>query len=307
MKILSETIINKPLSNIRLHEYCEQFIDFFESRKSVKKAIKKGSVLLNGQPLKGGAWIKKGDKITIVDLENTPPKTYELEYPVLFEDDHLAIVNKPAGLIVSGNQFKTLANSLLYNLKPSEQSNALPWPLPVHRLDSQTSGLVIAAKTKTARIALGNMFENKTIEKVYKAVVMGKLEKEIIKAGRFSDYIDGKAAETEFKIRSESRSLKNDWLTVLELRPKTGRTHQIRIHLSQNGNPILGDKLYSSSTIKHKGLFLCACQLKFTHPITNKLINISIDLPYKFEKRIKSEQMRWDRYQLLNSGNSLTF
>ncbi|MFK8046713.1 MAG: pseudouridine synthase [Crocinitomicaceae bacterium] len=303
MKILHEIVIEKSISDIRLHEYCEQFIDFFESRKSVKKAIKKSCVLLNNTALKGGAWVKKGDKITIIDLENTPPKTYELGYPIVFEDDYLAIINKPAGLIVSGNQFKTLANSLMYNLQPSKQPNALAWPLPVHRIDSQTSGLIIAAKTKTARIALGNMFEHKTIEKVYKAIVMGKVDKARIEVGNFSDSIDEKAAYTEFKVLSESRSLKNDWLSLLELKPKTGRTHQLRIHLSQNGTPILGDKLYSTSTIKHKGLFLCACQLRFIHPITKKIIKVSINLPRKFEKRLKSEQKRWDNYKLVNGTN----
>ena len=294
MKIIQTITISNLNESMRLSSFCERHIDYFESKKSVKKAVSNGSVLLNNLPKKGGAWLQVGDIITVIDLENTPPKTYELEIPVIYEDEHLAVVNKPPGLTVSGNQFKTLYNALSYNLEESSLPNALRWPLPVHRLDNQTSGLVIIAKTKTSRIALGDLFEKKLIHKAYRAIASGKFTD--VKEGTFEGLIDSKNAITKYKIISESRSLKNDWLTLVELYPLTGRTHQLRKHLSQNGTPILGDKLYANETIKHKGLFLCACQLNFTHPSSGEMMNISIPMPSKFQKRLNSEQSRWEQY-----------
>ncbi|MFK8038415.1 MAG: pseudouridine synthase [Crocinitomicaceae bacterium] len=296
MRIIKTIVVLELLEPTRLNTYCEKFVDFFESRKSVKKMISKGAVNVNNCIVPGGSWLTVGDKITILDLENTPPKAYHLEMPIIFEDNHLAIINKPAGLIVSGNQFKTLANTLSYNLKQSTETNRLPWPQPTHRIDNQTSGLVICAKTKSARISLGNQFENKEIEKTYYALCSGKLNSELKEMGYFDESINHKSAYTKFRIISESRSLKNDWLTLIKMSPKTGRTHQLRIHLSSSKIPILGDKLYAKNTIKHKGLFLAAVGLKFYHPITNECLEFSIPLPDKFKRRIENENRRWLKY-----------
>ncbi len=296
MKIIQTITIPELQSAIRLNIYCENEVGYFESRKSVKKAISRGEVLLNHQLVNGGTWLKKGDIISIIDLENKPPKSYNISIPVVYEDDYLAILNKPPGLTVSGNQFKTLYNTLSYNLKPSKQNNALAWPLPVHRLDNQTSGLIMIAKTKISRIELGRMFEKNLIKKTYFAIAMGRFEKKTKLKGLFDDDIKGKSALTHFKIISESRSLKNDWLTLVKLFPKTGRTHQLRIHLSKNGTPIFGDKLYSKSTIRQKGLFLSATELYFIHPITKEQLTISISIPQKFKKRLSIEDRRWQKY-----------
>lgn len=296
MKVIKTIPVLELPEPTRLNTYCENYIDFFESRKSVKKMISKGAVKVNNLVVSGGYWLKTGDEISIIDLENTPPKSYHLKIEVIYEDDHLAIVSKPAGLMVSGNQFKTLANSLSYNLTISPLPNRLPWPLPVHRLDSQTSGLVICAKTKTARIALGNLFEKRQIEKTYFALCMGKLNDTLKGKGFFDQHINNKQAETQFQVISESRSLKNEWLTLVKLYPKTGRTHQLRIHLSVNNTPILGDKVYAEKTIKQKGLFLTAVGLKFNHPITGKYIEVSTPLPDKFKRRIENEDRRWYKY-----------
>jgi RluA family pseudouridine synthase len=262
----------------------------------VKKAIKRGEVLLNRSVAHGGTWLKTGDIIQILDLENKIPKSYELDIPIVFEDNHIAVVNKPAGLIVSGNQFKTLYNTLAHNLTPSTAPNKLPYPLPTHRLDNQTQGLVLIAKTKSARIRLGEMFAQKEIFKRYHAIIMGRIPQEKQAIGIIAQDIDGKKAITELSVISETRSLKNNWLSLVSVSPKTGRTHQIRKHLMSLGTPILGDKLYSEKTIRNKGLFLCATDLIFNHPATNLPLNISIDLPLKFKKRLDSELKRWERY-----------
>ncbi|MDX1349592.1 MAG: RluA family pseudouridine synthase [Putridiphycobacter sp.] len=296
MKIISTHQIQELKDPMRLNTYCEQVIDFFESRKSVKKAIKRGEVLLNQSVKNGGTWLKTGDIIQIIDLENRGPKPYELAVPVVYEDDHIAIVNKPAGLTVSGNQYKTLYNTLAYNLTPSRLSNRLPHPLPTHRLDNQTSGLVLIAKSKSARISLGNMFTEKKIHKSYHAIAMGRLPTKEHTTGVIRADIDGKKALTKFIVLSETRSLKNNWLSLVKLSPITGRTHQIRKHLLSVGTPILGDKLYAAKTIRNKGLFLCATDLTFKHPATNEPLHISIDLPAKFKKRLEGEHKRWAQY-----------
>ena len=293
MKLIESIDITQINDPIRLNTYCETHVTYFKSRKSVKKGIKNGEVRLNDQIVHGGTWLKTGDIISILDLEYTPPKTYNLSLEIVFEDEYLAIINKPAGLTVSGNQFKTLANALSYNLKPSLINDRLPWPLPVHRLDNQTSGLIIVAKTKLARVILGQMFANKTIKKTYHALIMGTINQN----GILATQIEQKEATTVYERIETVKSLKNENISMVRLFPKTGRTHQIRIHLATNGTPILGDKLYSKSTLKHKGLFLTASGLNFNHPISNLPIIIEVPIPNKFTTRLKNEQRRWASHQ----------
>lgn len=293
MKIIESHTIKDLQSPIRLNTFCENSIDFFKSRKSVKKAIKKGEVLLNNTPVHGGTWLKVNDCIDIVNLESKPPKLYKKEIQVVYEDNYLAILNKPAGLTVSGNKFKTVFNALSFNIDFSTEKDALEWPLPVHRLDNQTSGLLIIAKTKIARIELGRIFEKKEIFKTYHALVMGKVSENT----QITFPIENKVAITDIEVVKYSKSLMNDYLTLLKVKPQTGRTHQIRIHLSTLGFPILGDKLYAKETIKHKGLFLTATALNFKHPITQEIIDINIPIPTKFDKRMENENRRWEKYK----------
>jgi tRNA pseudouridine65 synthase/23S rRNA pseudouridine1911/1915/1917 synthase len=266
------------------------------SRKGIKKAISKGEILLNHQKVEGGRFITQGDLIELVDLENTPPKTYHLKLDVIFEDDYMAVIKKPAGINVSGNQFKTVQNALMFNIKQSTQIDTLPWALPVHRLDNQTQGLLIIAKTKTARVKLGQAFENKTIQKTYQAVVIGKPKVQ----DTIEITINGKNSITNYNTLKTVHSLKNGFLSLIELHPQTGRTHQLRIHCSKSGFPILGDKLYGKEgmILKHKGLFLCATKLKFNHPITMEPLSFSIKTPNKFIKRLNNEERRYKQNKL---------
>jgi RluA family pseudouridine synthase len=286
--------VPKLPTTFRFNTYCEQFVLEIPSRKGVKKAILKGELRLNGAVVEGGRWLKENDVITIIDLNLKPPKEYQLEIEVVFEDDYLAIINKPAGVSVSGNKYKTIQNALSYNLKESSEKDKLNWPLPVHRLDSQTSGLLIIAKTKTARIKLGQAFENKEVKKTYHAIVMGKVEGE----GEVNLDIESKKAISFYKTIRVARSLKNNFLTLLELKPKTGRTHQLRIHCESIGCPILGDKIYGKEgeVLKHKGLFLSAVGLRLIHPVTNIELLVSIPTPKKFLKRLESEERRFKHY-----------
>lgn len=291
IKVRFTHIVEKLPSSKRFNTYCEEKITQIPSRKGVKKAILRGELLLNGEKAAGGTWLKEGDKITLVELEQGKPKPYNLKLPVIYEDEDIALIFKPAGLTVNGNQFKTVQNALLYTLQESKKADALPWPLPVHRLDNQTSGLLLIAKSKMARVKLGQAFEQGKIKKRYHAVVIGKTPE----AGEIEEPIDGKPSKSGFRRIRYVPSLKNETLSLIELIPYTGRTHQLRIHTAHLGYPILGDKLYGEPgmILKHKGLFLCATHLEFEHPITNEMQTFECSIPDKFLTRLKNEERRF--------------
>ena len=249
---------------------------------------------MNGVKTETGYWLKGGETISLVDLENKPPKPYHLELDIVYEDEYLAIINKPAGLLVSGNTFETVTNALAFNLSPSTSEDALKWPLTTHRLDKATSGLLIIAKTINCRIALGQLFENKEIQKTYHAVVMG----DIPKSGIIDSEVDNKTAITHFETIKTVNSLRSEKLNLVQFKPKTGRTHQLRIHSARIGKSILGDTIYGAenNTLKHKGLFLCATGLSFQHPILKTEIKACIDYPKKYDKRLESEEKRWLKF-----------
>lgn len=295
IKVILTHQVQKVNLKTRFNVYCEDHLDIIPSRKGVKKAIQKGELRLNGEKVEGGRWLQEKDVITYVDLENTPPKTYHLKLDVIYEDEDLAVILKPAGISVSGNQFKTVQNALQHNITPSNKSDKLAWPLPVHRLDNPTAGLLIIAKTKMARVKLGQAFEQKNIAKTYHAVVMGKIDAE----GTINSNVADKNALTAFRRLTFEPSLRSEFLSLVELYPATGRTHQLRIHCAAIGHPILGDKIYGpeGNTLKHKGLFLCAVKLTFNHPITDKKIELSISTPEKFLKRLENEARRYQAKQ----------
>jgi len=286
-------IVPKNIVGIRLSDYAHGIFPQIPSKKGVKKAIKAGAVYVNGQIGKSGDWVQTGQKIELVALDQKPAKIYQFDLPVLYEDDYIAIINKPAGIVVSGNQFHTVQNALLHNLKPSSAVDAFKLPRPVHRLDHATSGLLLIAKTTTANMALSRQFDNKTIQKRYQAVVTGKLS---VAIGHIDEDIEDKSAITNYEVLQTVPSLKTKYLTLLNLFPLTGRTHQLRIHLSNLGHPILGDKLYHKTAplLKGKGLFLCAVELTFKHPISSQKINFRIDPPNKFAYRLSQEHKRWE-------------
>lgn len=296
MILIKEHIVTKLVENTRFLDYSiDVFKELIPSNKGIKKAIKRGELLLNEQVVETGRFLKKGDKLQLFSTDKNIPTTYNLNLEIVYEDEYFAVINKPAGINVSGNMYRTIVNALPYNLSKSNKKDALSWFRPVHRLDNQTSGLLIVAKTQSVMIKLGSMFENKEIQKLYHAIVIGKTDDK----GILTEDIDAKKSITEYRIIKRVKSLRNIDLSLLELMPKTGRTHQLRIHLSGLGFPILGDKLYGTDgeVLKHKGLFLSSISLLLKHPVENTDMEIKIDTPYKFTALLDREQRRWDNYK----------
>lgn len=292
--ILATHVVPSIERSQRLSDYlCTVFVQL-PSRKSVKTAIKKGAIFVDGKKGHTGDWVKKGQKIDLIDLDKAPSKILKMPMEVLYEDAYLAVVFKPAGLPVSGNQFRTVENALLYNIQLSTEADALKQPRAAHRLDAPTSGLLLIAKTKQARINLGAQFEAKTIQKRYQAIVIGATAPK----GEINIPIEGKASLSFYECLQTVDSLKSGQLSLLNLYPKTGRTHQLRIHLSKLGFPILGDALYGTEglILKHKGLFLTAIELRFKHPVSGEEQTLVLPTPYKYEALLKREQRRFDNY-----------
>ncbi|NME66891.1 RluA family pseudouridine synthase [Flammeovirga aprica] len=281
----------------------ERFFDFIlrnsqyvTSRNGLKKALKAQRVICEGQILKGAEWIVPGQEIVIYTEEAKVPKIFELKLDVIFEDEDLAVVYKPSGIPVSGNQFKTIENALLSNISQSNLTDTMPWPKPCHRLDAPTSGLLLIAKTRLARVKLGQQFEDKTIKKKYHAVAMGSFKE---KEGDIKHDLEGKPCHSSYKVVKEIPSLRSEALTLVELEPHTGRTHQLRKHLAMIGHPIVGDKEYGEdgNTLKGKGLFLSSTAISFVHPRTEERNEFSVAYPSKFETLLERETKMWEKYK----------
>ncbi|MGM0612630.1 MAG: RluA family pseudouridine synthase [Bacteroidota bacterium] len=286
-------IVPEGTSPLRLSDYGHRVFTGF-SRAGFKKAIKRGEIYVNGKTGTTGIIVVPGMEIQYWPEEKEPSKIYHTALELVYEDDYLAVVRKPGGIVVSGNRFQTLENALSAHLQISPKPDALPLPRAIHRLDAPTSGMVIIAKTRSARVYLGQQMEEKKISKKYTAVVIGKTPE-----SWFSDQpIDGKKALTKFKKINSVPSLVSDTLTMLEADPVTGRTHQIRKHLFQDGYPVLGDKMYAREgfVLKGKGLFLCATALSFYHPVSSEKLNLTIQPPAKFFRFMEGEERRFRKY-----------
>ncbi|MBC8757511.1 RluA family pseudouridine synthase [Kordia sp. YSTF-M3] len=295
MKLLETHIVPKLNSTVRIQEYDVSLLKSIQSKSSLKKAIKKKLILINGKTATTATHIIENDVIEIYAEEIIPKKIFKLAIPVIFEDDELAIINKPAGFPTNGNYFKTIENALPHNLKPSIVMDALAFPKPVHRLDNPTSGILIVAKTKSAQIHLHQQFERQEISKIYQAIVIGKTSEK----GEIHSAVAEKDAFTNYETIQTVPSLQNEFLSHVKLFPKTGRTHQLRIHLASINHPIIGDQLHGKVTENYKkGLFLCATSIQFLHPTTKEKYLFTIEPPNKYQSFLAREKRRFLKYRL---------
>lgn len=286
MKLAETHIVPEHVSKTRLSDYVRNIFEIIPTRKGMKKAIDNGFVFVNNMQSGTGKFIGSGDKIELF-LPEDFKKVYRYPIEVLYQDDTIAVVNKPAGMLSNGNAFQTLENALPFNLKNSESKEAMLYPQVAHRLDYPTSGLMLVAKTRTANVAFKKMFEERRIQKTYHALTIGNIA---TKEGAIDNVLENKDAVTVFKVLKSVPSNKYKFINLITLNPITGRRHQLRKHLAGMGHPILGDREYGSA--KHwdmkKGLYLAATEITFTHPITGEKMNFSIELPRKFQKLVGS-------------------
>ncbi|MDR5589276.1 RluA family pseudouridine synthase [Christiangramia sp. SM2212] len=280
MKILESHIVPAISEKIRLQEYAVSIFTSVTTRSGIKKAIKKNLLLINGEIAQTGDWIKEDQKIDLLKETHSEKRIFKLNFEVLFEDEFLAVVHKPPGFPTSGNYFKTIENALPHNLSRSKEIDALTNPLPAHRLDNPTSGILLCAKTRNSLIQLQEAFAQKDIQKTYYAVVNGKIKNKL----QFDSEIEGKKALTEVNSIKKFKIDQQDY-TLVKLNPLTGRTHQLRIHLSENYTPIVGDQIYGKDENKYfkgKNLYLFAGDISFEHPATKEQMKFNLQLPKKF-------------------------
>ncbi len=267
------------------------------SRSRLQALIEGGCVKLNGAVPRTRELVKAGDvvELEVPALEKIEAAPEAIAFPILFEDEDLIVIDKPAGLVVhpgAGNEDGTLVNALLHHCPTLSGIGGKERPGIVHRLDKETSGCLVVAKNDTAHRELSKQFAARTLKKIYLALVAGQLKKA---AGTIDAPIArhpvhrqrmaisrtsrGRSAMTEYRVVRGGLEM-----SLVECALHSGRTHQIRVHLHHLGNPVLGDKLYAAKMAKnYPRQMLHAWRLGFTHPRTNEWKEFEAPLPADFQ------------------------
>ncbi len=278
---------------MRLDEYIKTKYDM--SRSKAQKLNDDNLILVNGEHKNNSYIVEDKDVIELIENKEYVPSKFKGEnipLDIVYEDEDIVIINKASGMVVhpaSGNYENTLVNALIYryNLDDTNVRSGI-----VHRIDKDTSGLVIVAKNDKTLELLTEMFKNKEIKKTYLAIVDGVINN---KSGTINAPItrdvkdrkkmmvgkDGKNSITHFYVL---KTFKNN--TYLSLNLETGRTHQIRVHMAYIGHPITNDKVYGKENTSF-GQYLHASKLEFVHPITKKEIKVEAELPEEFQEKLK--------------------
>ena len=288
-------IIISDKENERLDKYLSEATN--KTRSFVQKIIEEGLVTVNGKTAQAKTKVKIGDSISFEEKEPTVLEVVAQDIPleIVYEDDDLLVINKPKGMVVHpapGNPDNTLVNAIMAHCKERLSTiNSVVRPGIVHRIDKDTSGLLVIAKNDESHLKLSEQFKVHSIERVYNAVVKGSFKESTgtINApiGRHPVHRkkmavtdkNSKSAVTHFKVLEEF----SDY-TLLECRLETGRTHQIRVHMSYIGHTLLGDELYGDrNKLGVKGQVLHASVLGFDHPRTGERLSFSCPYPKEFE------------------------
>ena len=280
------------ISKVRIDKYLQEHTDY--SRSLIQKMIESEYILVNNKSTKANYLVKENDIITIKDgfIQPTDIKPEQIDLDIIYEDDDLIIINKPSGMVVhpgSGNYSSTLVNALMYHTNLNEFEDEVR-PGIVHRIDKDTSGLMIVAKNPKAHELLSEMFKNKEEIKEYIALVIGEInpssgnidapigrDPHNRKKMTVTD-INAKKAITHFHVLKRYNGY-----TLLKLNLETGRTHQIRVHLKYIGYPVYNDPVYTNGKCTDFGQFLHSHKINFIHPITKKKMEFNCSLPKEFE------------------------
>ncbi len=290
-----QLIVGKEHAGQRLDKFLSSQLDFL-SRTKIHDLIKNGFVLVDGQGRKVSFLIHHQQQISItLKEEKKELKPFNFAVKIIYEDSDIIVVDKPPGLVVHPPQeghHKTLVNALLYLKKELSSSANTLRPGVVHRLDKETSGVMVLTKNEHSYNSLVAQFKERKVFKEYRAIVWGKIKKEkmLIDLPLTRDtknrlkmkvsFLKAKQAYTDLEVLERLEDS-----TCLSLKPRTGRMHQIRVHLKFLGFPIVGDKKYGVKD-DYKELFLHAKELSFTHPREEKLLRFQSALPDKFSKFI---------------------
>lgn len=277
------------------------------SRSRLKKLINENRVTVNAKSRPAGYKMRLGERVELQlpPLEMLDTTSENIPLDIIFEDEHILAVNKPAGMVVHpapGHSTGTLVNALLHHCEDLSGIGGVERPGIVHRLDKETSGLVLIAKSETAHKILAMQFQNREIKKEYLAFVKGNVKndkgsidspvgrhktqrKKMGTGGNHS-----RPAYTHYEVLQRCKS----W-TYLKLRPKTGRTHQIRVHLASLHHPVIGDKLYGGKTpntgmLKMDRQALHASHLELNHPVSGVSLSFSVNLPIDMESFLQSHK-----------------
>ena len=297
---MKNVIVNENDKGKRLDIYiAENFNEL--SRTMIKKLIESNNILVNDKSEKVSYKVQANDNISIdiPEAKETKLKAQEIPLDIIYEDSDIIVVNKPKGMVfhpANGNPDGTLVNAILSICKNSLSGiGGELRPGIVHRLDKDTSGLIIVAKNDKAHINMSEQIKERNVKKTYIALVRGNVPEEEatinMPIGRSTKdrkkmavTKNGKQAITHFKVLKRYSKY-----TLLEIKIETGRTHQIRVHMAEIGYPVVGDAVYSNGKNEFgiEGQMLHAYKLEFMHPITNKHMELTAPLPQYFEEILK--------------------
>jgi len=311
-----DLVVQQKTVGLRLDQFLVLHCPDF-SRSILQKAIEAQCVLVNDKPSKAGLKMKAGDRVRIwlPEPQRPDPAPENIPLQILYEDEHLALVNKPFNMVVhpaKGNWSGTLVNALAFHFSELSTLGGEYRPGIVHRLDRDTSGVILVAKEEATHRDLSMQFETRKIFKEYLAITQGVLDRDSdyierrighhkhdrVKMAVTDDEDEGKDAVTFYEVMERFRGY-----TLVRLQPKTGRTHQIRVHLASVGAPVLADKLYSGrDTFRLSDLTpriaaeedevlmprqaLHAWRLRLIHPKTKEVIAVQAPLPPEFDKTL---------------------
>lgn len=284
-------------SDVRIDKYLSANTDL--SRSLISKMIDNEYILVNGKKTKNNYKVKNNDIISIDEnfKEETNIEPEKMKLDIVYEDEDIIIVNKPSGMVVhpgNGNYKGTLVNGLMYYTNRLSDINGEVRPGIVHRIDKDTSGLIIIAKNNKSHEILSDYFKNKTITRTYIALVKGDLksnsgtidapigrsDKDRKKMAVTSK--NSKEAITHFKVLKRYKGY-----TLIRCKLDTGRTHQIRVHMAYIGHPVYNDPVYTNDKCSEFGQFLHSYSMEFIHPITKEKMYFECPLPEYFEEFLK--------------------